>query len=216
MEICPPGMLCMNSTNILYFLVGCAIIILYFIQRSREQSSELHNKMANLYTQFNHYVKRQHDTEKAINTDLLRGIHYQNRLMTRTSEYHNPYRPPLRPNPYGELPSISTRGPSSGYSQMGVLVEDVVGSNGATNQKLIPLFGEETYRGSNRYRYFTQSDGYHSVKLPVSFKNRDCQDEQGCEQIYDKDDVSVNGYSQPFKANIYKLETMRYNPDVIH
>jgi hypothetical protein len=126
----------------------------------------------------------------------------------------NPIAPPLRLSSYRQLPSVHTRGPSSGYIQMGVLMEDV-SEDTTREKKMIPLYGEETYRGSNRYRYFTETDGFRSVKLPVQFKSRDCQDDQGCETIYDADSVNVSGYSQPFKATIYKMEPIRYNPNVI-
>ena len=168
----------------------------------------------------------------------------------------NPFTPPLAPN-VSTLPSIPTRGPSSGYFQVGVLHMDTIPSDQVltqgtiatsetqvvpnadptgettptniqtTNQitvnvdnrsnanKMLPLFAEETYRGSNRYRYFTQSDGYHPVKLPVRFKSRDCQEEQGCEEIYSDERVDVSGYNLPFKASLYKKEGYRYSPDVL-
>ena len=61
------------------------------------------------------------------------------------------------------LVNVPTRGYPTGYQQVGVLIEE--NSNG--ENKLLPLFGEQTYPGSRQWRYYTSSDGYQSVKLPI-------------------------------------------------
>ena len=72
-----------------------------------------------------------------------------------------------------------------------------------------------TYPGSRYWNYYTGTDSYSSVKLPVEKNGKSCQDEYGCEEIYDNDSVSVPGYSSEFKVNLYKLDKPRYLPHVL-
>ena len=73
-------------------------------------------------------------------------------------------------------------------------------------QKILPLYGEQTYPGSRQWKYYTGSDGYHSIKLPITNGNKHCQDSYGCDEIYDGNVVKVKGHDSGFKANIYKQQ----------
>ena len=92
---------------------------------------------------------------------------------------------------------------------MGVLI-----SEDGNDKKMLPLFGEQTYPGSRQWKYYTGSDGYQSVKLPVTNKSRNCQDTYGCDEIYEGNSVGVTGYGNNFKATIYKLDAPKYLPYV--
>jgi len=124
--------------------------------------------------------------------------------------------PPLRQlsvdmNKPGIPINIKTRGEPTGYQQVGVLMD----MSGGDANKLLPLYGQETYPGSNQWNYYTASDGFQSVKLGVIQNNKDCQDHNGCSEIYDGTSINVNGYSSDFKANVYKLQAPRYIPHII-
>tara|TARA_B110000211_G_C14085557_1_gene556510 strand:- start:500 stop:1105 length:606 start_codon:yes stop_codon:yes gene_type:complete len=131
--------------------------------------------------------------------------------------------------------NIETRGGPSGYQQVGVLVERDNNPNTTHNSrngrpplsehrasgdlrpngKLLPLYGQQTYRGSRQWNYYTSSDGYQAVKLPVIHKNRNCQDGYGCEEIYDNAHIRVRGYgATKFKVNLYENRAPRYIPYV--
>ena len=49
------------------------------------------------------------------------------------------------------------------------------------------------------------SDQNNSVKLPIRYKSRDCQDEFGCEEIYDGDLVKFIIYVSNKKAETFEL-----------
>jgi hypothetical protein len=132
----------------------------------------------------------------------------------------NPLLPPERSYPYmpmrvGMPINISTRGPSSGFQQMGILVEGDVDPSGMKEKKLLPIYGEETYPGSNQYRYYTNTDGFQSVKLPIQSGREDCMDERGCKELYDGDNVKVGGYDKGYRVQMYKIDRPRYNPMII-
>lgn len=163
----------------------------------------------------------------------------------KKSVVHDPLSPPQKmmngsssiniPIVSGIPINVETRGGPSGYQQVGVLVERNNNPNNTCSSrngrppsndhhtdgdtcndgKLLPLYGQQTYQGSRQWNYYTSSDGFQSVKLPVINKNRNCQDGYGCEEIYDNAHVRVRGYdATKFKVNLYENRTPRYIPYV--
>ena len=77
----------------------------------------------------------------------------------------------------------------------------------------IPLFGNRTWNGSSKWNYFTQTDKFVSVMLPVIKNGCDCSKEYGCDELYDGDEVQIPQISQDtFKVTLYHLDVPRYIP----
>lgn len=114
----------------------------------------------------------------------------------------NLQQPPAKPFYY------PTRGLPQSYQQMGVLIGEERRHRG--EQTILPLIGRQTHPGSSRYHYYTSTNGYHPMKLPVVHKKRTCNDSTGCEEIYSGNIVSVNGYDYDFKADIYPSPDLQY------
>ena len=110
--------------------------------------------------------------------------------------------PPAKPFYY------PTRGVPQSYQQYGVLIGEERRHKG--EQTILPLIGRQTHRGSSRYHYYTSTNGYHPMKLPVIHKKRTCNDSTGCEEIFSGNIVSVNGYDYDFKADIYPSPDLQY------
>ena len=65
---------------------------------------------------------------------------------------------------------------------------------GQNNEPVIlPLFGGPTHNGSSKWYYYTSTDKYNQIKLPLSNKNRSCNVEYGCDELYDGDIVNSSG-----------------------
>tara|TARA_B100000123_G_C25724502_1_gene426211 strand:+ start:416 stop:1198 length:783 start_codon:yes stop_codon:yes gene_type:complete len=142
----------------------------------------------------------------------------------------NPLFPPERRNIYlnpsgiervipmhGVPINIPTRGNSGGIVQVGVLHKEEIsddtkniGNN--SNPVILPLFGCPTHQGSNKWTYYTSTDGHTQVKLPITNKNRVCNSEYGCDELYDGDNVSIPAYNSNFKVSIYEYDKPRYIP----
>ena len=58
----------------------------------------------------------------------------------------------------------------------------------------------------------TETDKYNPVKIPINYKNKDCTDDYGCEEIYDGDQVTIPSYNGNFNVKIYKFNKPRYIP----
>jgi len=99
--------------------------------------------------------------------------------------------------------NIKTRGYGGDYQQIGIIYND--------SQRL-PLYGRQTYRGSNQWNYYTATDSNQSIKIPINKSGNKCTDERGCPEINQTDSVDVSTFNEPFKAEIYSNEGPRYIP----
>lgn len=101
--------------------------------------------------------------------------------------------------------NIQTRGPSEEYRQLGVLSNN-------DNSNILPLYGRRLYHGASNWNYYTQTDRFVSVNLPVFSAKKDCSAEYGCNELTDGDEVTVPQYSETFKVTLYHLDGPRYIP----
>jgi len=126
-------------------------------------------------------------------------------------------------------PEYPLRGVHTGFQQVGVLVlnkqefeKPDISLPDETPEKtrliynspeptLLPLFGRKLDTHNDRWEYYCGSDKFNSMRLPVYYGNRDCQNDTGCNEIYDGEHISVPDYSnQTFRARIYKYNNQNY------
>jgi hypothetical protein len=109
--------------------------------------------------------------------------------------------------------NVPTQGLPQEFQQMGVLTAPGGSSMSASpNRTLLPLLGRRSAASRDRYNYYTRTDGLNPIQVPVSFKNRGCEDDTGCDEIFSGDTVAVPLLGQTFTANVYKYNTPRYIP----
>ena len=104
--------------------------------------------------------------------------------------------PPVFP---GQDPFYPLRNQPPEYQQLGVL-------SAMNEQKgepiVLPLFGKRI--GRDRWNYYTSTDSYTMLRIPVSQNGRDCSDRyNGCPELYDGDTVVVPTYERGFKVTLY-------------
>lgn len=114
---------------------------------------------------------------------------------------------PTRAEVYGKLPRIPTRGLPETYQSMGVLTME--------DGSVLPLYGRRTAARSDRFQYYTRTDTYNPVQLPLSYKRRDCQDDVGCEELFNGESVKVAATNQTGKATIYRFDGPTYVPGIL-
>ena len=100
------------------------------------------------------------------------------------------------------LPQVATRGLPERYQQMGILD----GGDG----KLLPLYGRRVAPRSDFFNYYTRTDTYNPVAVPVRFKKRDCQDGVGCHEVMSGDEVDISLTGQKGKVTLYGFDGPRY------
>lgn len=139
--------------------------------------------------------------------------------------YHEDTTGKIEPVVQGMPINIETRGSGGDFQQVGILSkkfinqeEDVPGNN--TDSNILPLYGKPTYRGSSKWLYYTETDKYNPVKIPITVNNKDCTDDIGCDELYDGSEVVIPSYNGKFTVKIYKFNKPRYiplnNPREIH
>jgi len=127
---------------------------------------------------------------------------------------YDPLYPPLK---RGIPINIETRESGGDYQQLGIISKGAINDDNKTpghntDSVILPLYGKPTYRGSNKWLYYTETDKLHPVKIPVNYGGKDCTDDYGCDEIYDGSNVTIPSYNGDFTAKIYKLNKPRYIP----
>ena len=233
MSTCPKGMICINNSH---FIGGGIIALLVFYMVNREAYYQLYQKINDVTARQNAQTQAQIQARAPLSVNNINNrqnpqeeeMVFYNSDKSRVEEI---LEPPLSRNYYHDpdgvkmipkkaIPiNISTRGDGGDYQQVGILYKDSVideekapGNN--TDANVLPLFGKPVYRGASRYNYYTATDKYHQVKVPITLNNTDCTDDRGCDEISNNDVVPVPGYNANFKAQIYKFDKPRYIPYV--
>jgi len=114
----------------------------------------------------------------------------------------------------GAMPiNTHTRGIPAAFQQIGVLTAPGgTDMSASPTRTLLPLFGRTIDSNRNRWNYYTRSDGMNPVQVPVQFKRRNCDDDNGCDEISDGDSVGVPLLGNSYVATIYRYSTPRYLP----
>ena len=100
------------------------------------------------------------------------------------------------PNPSTPF-NIPTQGVAEEYQSMG-LVKTPEG-------KLLPLFGRRCVSSRQRYNYYTRTDSYNPIPLPIEMQGRDCQDQVGCPELFNGDRVKISTLNEQGEVTIYKV-----------
>lgn len=228
MEVCPVGFFCFDKNTFMLLIIACIMFVVFYINKNNSSINKLNDYIQNNNNKLQSQLIELTNQNKKLDNKLENNKHQigignqiadEARYLANKdlSRIINPLVPPERSYPYkinqiGIPVNIPTRGYSTGYQQVGVLIEN----GDDENKKLLPLYGEQTWPGSRQWKYYTSSDGYQSVKLPVIINNRNCQGSNGCNEIYDGETIKVQGYNEKnFKANIYKLDGPRYIPYIV-
>lgn len=105
--------------------------------------------------------------------------------------------------------NIRTSGdPEAPYEQVGFLS----GAGGQGSGAMLPLHGRPIHSARNRWQYYTMSDKFHAIRLPIMVGGRNASSEYGCDEVNTGDHVYVEGYDVPFRVTLYEKDHHRYIP----
>ena len=107
-----------------------------------------------------------------------------------------------------ELPSYDN---NREYQQIGILTSNDSDSN---EPIILPLFSKRANNHRDRWNYYTTTDKNTMLRLPISHDNMKCDDDIGCNEIYDGNTLYIEMYKgKTFTATIYKKQTLSYFAD---
>jgi len=184
-NICPPGILCITPSLILLVVILLVLVIYIYNEHT--------NKKQLIYNVEPPQPKEQQQQPIYINVSRGGDDRY-----TRAPEPTQNY--------YG-LTSVATRGIPDNYQSMGVVK--------TTSGELLPLYGRRVASRSDRFNYYTRTDTNNPIPLPINFKRRDCQDDVGCEELFDGENVEISPTKQNGTVTIYRFNGPTYIPNVI-
>ena len=98
--------------------------------------------------------------------------------------------------------NIHTRGEPPSYKNVGYISHDNETEN---DINVLSLYGRPTYRGSNKWNYYTMHDG---VRIPIET----CDKSRGCDEKYDGDVVNVEPLGGNYVVKVYDDDAPRYIP----
>ena len=208
---CPNGYICINHFQTIIIIV-IVLGIMYAI--NNESYKKIFTNSQQLEMKENEIRFKNNEISKLKENELSQLKEQNNYRQHNENVILDPLYPPLK---RGIPINIETRESGGDYQQLGILSKGAInddtetpGNN--TDSVILPLYGKPTYRGSNKWLYYTETDKLHPVKIPVNYGGKDCTDDYGCEEIYDGSSVTIPSYNGDFTAKIYKLNKPRYIP----
>jgi len=195
---CIPGLFCMeNMTMFLLFVLIITVIYMYYT----------HLVKPNLKNQSNASFSQPVIIMPAQNKDVAPVTLAP--ISSRTQPLEDIYSPPLKKEGPGLPINISTRGPETSYTQVGILTRE-----NSHEDLILPLMGRKSATNRDKFQYYsmTNSAGNINTKLPISVKGKSCTSDLGCDEIFNGDTVFVEGYKDTFRATIYENVMYKYIP----
>jgi|688.fasta_scaffold634957_2 hypothetical protein len=73
------------------------------------------------------------------------------------------------------------------------------------NTDIMPLYAKPSKYNRNNYNYYTTNNGNQNLNLqvPIEFKQRNCMEDNGCNEIYDNDIIRVPVFNKNYKVTMY-------------
>jgi len=208
-DICPPGVLCITPSLIILvavILIGVSALIYVINMQMHTQASRP--------IQVSTPIEMQMPMQQPVSINVERGGD------DRYTRAPKPLRNWLTPVDLdgavvgsmpvfnsGSVPVIATRGLPEAYQSMGIVT--------TPSGELLPLYGRRLASRSDRFNYYTRSDTNNPIPLPINHKRRDCQDDVGCEELFDGEQVEIIPTKQKGTVTIYRFNGPTYIPGMI-
>ena len=193
MNTCPPNMLCIQYSHTIFLIVLIFIVIFYVY--TRFQNIYIKNKylvkVVNDKTNCNNTTNNENNQNNENNniTNNLEVKKYLEKQLNKNDLYdsvreklnisrtnNDIFEEPTK-TVDGVRVNIATRGPTPEISQLGILSKlDHTNDNGPGSDSeahILPLLGRRTYNRSNKWVYYTATDKYNQVRIPINHRSEE-------------------------------------------
>jgi hypothetical protein len=194
---CPEGMFCFTN-EILFGLIGLLVVIIIGLQVFKGQppiNITLRNPPASGVPMINN---------TSVNGD--------DRYVRAPQPLRDWMSPPEYP-PRGGIATIPINIPTQGLPES----YQAIGNINVGEGKVLPLYGRRTYSGSSdRWNYYTRTDTYNPVPVPIRYKRKDCMDDNnGCPEVYAGEMVSIEDLGLNGTVRLFRFDGPKYVPGLI-
>jgi Family of unknown function (DUF5755) len=190
---CPPDMFCFTN-ELLFGLIGLLVVILIGMALFRHTPNIVVN------------VPEQRTTVEAPRAQVVD---------TRFGRAPQPLRdwmaPPELP-PRGGIASIPINIATQGLPESFQMIGNINVGEG----KVLPLYGRRTMSGSSdRWSYYTRTDTFNPVPVPIRYKNRDCMDDIGCAEVYSGETIHIEDLGANGRVRLFRYDGPKYIPGLV-
>ena len=88
-------------------------------------------------------------------------------------------------------------------------------SSSLYDNQILPLMGRRVLNGRDKYQYYTLGGAGGNTKLPIQVGGRSAMDENGVNEIMNRDRTFVPGYGHAYRADVYQNALYRYLPSFL-
>lgn len=194
---CPPGVICLTPgyTLLLFLLFAAVIVGLYIFSERSVKETVIYR------------APPQPAAAAPVAVQIAAVSEGDTRFMRAPKPERHWMTPTELPSPgeiFGKLPRLPTRGMPEAYQSMGLITMD--------DGQILPLYGRRTASRSDRFQYYTRTDSYNPVQIPIRHKRRNCEDDIGCEELFDGENVTLSPTNQVGRTTIYRFDGPTYVP----
>lgn len=190
---CPPGVFCLsgNLATVIAIILGVALLFIlcamFFTKSSPPPTIVLPPQQPPVQ-------------------NIIRGESRYDRAPQPLRDW---MMPPEFP-PRGGIASIPINIPTQGLPESFQSVGLIQSEGG-----ILPLYGRRTMRGGDRWNYYTRTDTFNPVPVPIRFQRRDCMDDVGCQEILSGEHVKVELLGKEGTAKMYRFDGPKYIPGLL-
>ena len=196
---CPPDTFCFSS-EFLMIIIGILIVVIAigFAFRSQQQAPPIIIKTDSgvpAITTVNSHITRASPDSRFMRApqplrDWMEGPEYP---------------------PRGGIATIPINIPTQGLPESFQMTGNI-----NVDGKMLPLYGRRTMMGSSdRWNYYTRTDTFNPVPIPLRYKNKDCMDDIGCQELYSGEQVHLDGTGEEGKVRLFRYDGPKYVPGLI-
>ena len=191
---CPEGVWCLTN-EILFGSIGLLVIIIIGLQLFKGQQPIIVNVR----------------NPPASGVPVINNVNGDDRYVRAPQPLRDWMSAPEYP-PRGGIATIPINIPTQGLPES----YQAIGNINVGEGKVLPLYGRRTYAGSSdRWNYYTRTDTYNPVPVPIRYKNRDCLDDIGCPEVYSGESVHVEDLGTNGKVRLFRFDGPKYVPGLI-
>lgn len=189
---CPPGVLCLSNG----LVVSLLILALFFVVAAAMLRG------STVVSQAPQNITIRQPANQIISTD---------ERYTRAPQPLRDWMSPPEIPPRGGIATIPINIPTQGlpesFQSVGVI---------STDGDALPLYGRRTGRGNDRWNYYTRTNTFNPVPVPIRYKGRDCMDTDiGCEELFSGETIDIDILHKKGKVRTYRFDGPKYIPGLL-
>ena len=190
---CPPGVFCLsgNLATVIAIILGIALFFLM---------------CAIFFTKSNQSPTIVLPPQQPPVQNIIRGESRYDRAPQPLRDWMMPSEFPPRGGIASIPINIPTQGLPESFQSVGLIQSD---------GGVLPLYGRRTMRGGDRWNYYTRTDTFNPVPVPIRFQRRDCMDDVGCQEILSGEHVKVEMLGKEGTAKMYRFDGPKYIPGLL-